>query len=220
MTVILGNPPYRRGTGDEGGWVTSAAPGDGPSFTDIIAPAQRAGVIFSAQASLYDQYVYFWRWALWKAMESRPDEPAVVSFITASRWLSGPAFVGLRELARREGDEIWVVDLGGEGRGAVLDDNVFAIQTPVAIVTVLRLGPRRTTPAIVRHRWLAGSRAEKLSALDAVVNPYERPEEWTPLPAGAGDRLVPEADASEWTAMPELTDLFPWQQPGTMFNRA
>ncbi|WP_206677859.1 hypothetical protein, partial [Salmonella enterica] len=80
------------------------------------------------------------RWAIWKAFQQDPGDQAIISFITASSWLTGPAFVGLRDLARRTASEIWVMDLGGEGRGARQEENVFDIQTPVAIVTLVRTG--------------------------------------------------------------------------------
>ncbi|AJO56859.1 Predicted helicase [Micrococcus luteus NCTC 2665] len=59
ITVAIGNPPYDRVTSGTGGWVEH---GDGEDalFDDVIGPAQEQGVIFSAQASLYNLYVYFW----------------------------------------------------------------------------------------------------------------------------------------------------------------
>ena len=49
--------------------------------------------MFSHIASLYNLYVYFWRWALWKVFESGPRY-GVVSFISASSYLRGPGFAG------------------------------------------------------------------------------------------------------------------------------
>lgn len=34
-----------------------------------------------------------------------------------------------------------------------------------------------------------------------------------------GERLIPTSGGSDWAAMPALTDLFPWQQPGVKYNR-
>ena len=164
ITVAIGNPPYDRVTSGTGGWVEH---GDGEDalFDDVIGPAQEQGVIFSAQASLYNLYVYFWRWAIWKAFQQDPGDQAIISFITASSWLTGPAFVGLRDLARRTASEIWVMDLGGEGRGARQEENVFDIQTPVAIVTLVRTG-KAAREASVYYRRFRGTRAEKFAALD------------------------------------------------------
>ncbi|MBM4481726.1 hypothetical protein GS444_24760 [Rhodococcus hoagii] len=94
----------------------------------MIGPAQEQGVIFSAQASLYNLYVYFWAWAIWKAFQQDPgpgDHLLHHGVLVVDR----PAFVGLRDLARRTASEIWVMDLGGEGRGARQEENVFDIQT-------------------------------------------------------------------------------------------
>lgn len=118
ITVAIGNPPYDRVTSGTGGWVEQGSGSGDALFDDVIKPAQDSGVIFSAQASLYNLYVYFWRWAIWKAFQQDPKDHAVISFITASSWLTGPAFVGLRRLAQATASEIWVMDLGGEGAGS------------------------------------------------------------------------------------------------------
>ena len=64
--------------------------------------------------------------------------PGIVSFITASSYIDGDAFSGMREHMRKICDHIDVIDLGGEGRGTRQDENVFAIQTPVAIFVAWR----------------------------------------------------------------------------------
>lgn len=226
VTVVIGNPPYeRRNRASGGGWVVHAEPRatEGlPLFDGLLQAARSRGVIFSAQASLYNDYVYFWRWALWKAFEQDTTRPAVVSFITASSWLTGPAFVGLRELVQSLADEVWIVDLGGEGRGALKEENVFAIDTPVAIVTLYRSGKKRAQqrPATVHYRRIIGTTAQKLTSLQAVAAPAEDDTAWTRVERPVGDPLIPQEQAAAWTAMPRLTDLFPWQQPGAMFNRA
>ena len=218
ITVAIGNPPYDRVTSGTGGWVEH---GDGEDalFDDVIGPAQEQGVIFSAQASLYNLYVYFWRWAIWKAFQQDPGDQAIISFITASSWLTGPAFVGLRDLARRTASEIWVMDLGGEGRGARQEENVFDIQTPVAIVTLVRTG-KAAREASVYYRRFRGTRAEKFAALDEVARLDPDDGTWECLPGGAGDPLAPASGGEDWAAMPALADLFPWQQPGIKYNRA
>ena len=109
--VLIGNPPYDRveSTGT-GGFITALQDGTSRSLFDDIFDDAKKHVIFSAHASLYNLYVYFWRWAIWKVFEENTG-PAVVSMITASSWLDGPGFLGLRRLAREVADEIVVVDL-------------------------------------------------------------------------------------------------------------
>ena len=226
VIVCLGNPPYdrheaaRADNGDRtGAWVRWGDDGKGADaiLRDFLDPAAAAGHAVRVK-NLYNLYVYFWRWALWKVFEHDTSAGGgVVSFITASSWLDGDAFRGMREHLRRVCDEVWILDLGGEGRGTRRSENVFAIQTPVAIAVALRSGAgARDEPAVVRHARIEGSRGEKLAALDAVkgfadVVWRECPEGWqAPFrPAGEG----------AYFAWPRLTDLMPWQHSGVQLKR-
>lgn len=220
VTTVIGNPPYARRTSKSGGgWVVHPQTGRA-LFADVIEPAQQAGVVFSAMRSLYDDYAYFWRWAIWKAFEQNDDRPAIVSFITSSTWLKGPAFIGLRRLARKHADEMWIIDLGGGNRGAVKDENVFSIQTAVAIVTIYRRGRSAPEPAVVYYRQVTGTSSEKLKALQYVTAPAASPEAWERLDVPADAILLPSTSDEAWEEMPALTDLLPWQQPGANFARS
>ncbi len=221
--VLLGNPPYDRvesqGTG---GFITAVTKGNRTMgerslFDDIFDDAKKH-VIFSAHASLYNLYVYFWRWAIWKVFEENTG-PAVVSMITASSWLDGPGFLGLRRLAREVADEITVVDLHGDNKGTRKDENIFDIESPVAIVTLIRHGKGdRSKPAAVRYASNRGTRADKLAALadlaagKATLSTFEASADWHAP-------LIPTAGGADWAAYPKVTDLFPWQQPGSMISR-
>ena len=118
---------------------------------------------------------------------------------------------------RRLCDEIWILDLGGEGRGTRKSENVFNIQTPVAIAIAARYGKDRTdTPAKVRFTNIEGSRDEKLKALEAIqdfdsLQWDDCPDDWQAhfRPAGSGKYF-------DW---PLLTDLLPWQHSGAQFKR-
>ena len=184
---------------------------------DFLDPATDAGHGVHVK-NLYNLYVYFWRWALWKVFEQDTAEgPGIVSFISASSYLDGDAFSGMREHIRRQCDEVWILDLGGEGRGTRQDSNVFAIQTPVAIAVAFRAGEVETDkPAKVRYAQIEGMRAEKLAALAAIdsfakVKWQDCPDDWQASfrPAGEGAYFT-------W---PLLTDLMPWQHSGAQFKR-
>src|SRR5699024_1250915 len=135
-----------------------------------------------------------------------------------SSWITGPAFVGLRQLAVDVASDIWVLDLGGEGRGARKEDNVFAIQSPVAIVTLVRKG-KATKPAEVYYRRIRGTRKDKLDQLDTITR-LSPDDGWIKLAADHGAPFVPGDTDPVWTGYAALSDLFPWQQPGMMYNRA
>jgi hypothetical protein len=217
-TVCIGNPPYDRVARDAGGgWITDRS--GGRSLLDDFLDVARKHTIFSHQASLYNKYVYFWRFALWKVFEDRPNLPGVISLITPSSWLNGPGFMGLRQVVRELADEVWVVDLGGDNRGTRREENIFEIETPVAIVTICRHGAGDdTAPAKVRYRRIGGTAAEKLSVLgeegvdlDSAV--------WADAPDGWRADLMPMSGGTYWSDFPALIDLFPWQQPGCKFGR-
>lgn len=229
VTVVIGNPPYRRVARDvrgrgTGGWVLDGmVPGRNSekSLFDDILDVARELTIFSHHASLYNLYVYFWRWAIWKAFQAHGDGPGVVSFITGSSWLSGPGFVGLRKLVREVCDEVWVIDLGGDNHGANPEENIFAIESPVAVVILVRNGKtKKDQPASIHYRRVSGGADEKLVAMRTLAdddNPLggdwiEAPSDWTAS-------FIPESGDASWTDMPLLTDLFPWQQPGCKFGR-
>ena len=225
IVVCLGNPPYDRheaATADNGhrtgAWVRWGEEGsaDDAIFRDFAAPVAAAGHGGQLK-NLYNLYVYFWRWALWKVFEQDDRRGGVVSFITASSYLDGAAFAGMRQHMRRACDEIWILDLGGEGRGGRASENVFAIQTPVAIAIALRRGAANAeTPAAVHYARIDGSRSDKLRRLDAIggfrdVCWRDCPKAWAApfLPTGAGDYF-------NW---PLLTDLMPWQHSGVQLKR-
>lgn len=226
VIVCLGNPPYdRHEAADEsnkastGGWVRWGDDGEGKNaiLNDFLKPVIDAGHGVHVK-NLYNKYVYFWRWALWKVFESETAAgPGVVSFITASSYLDGDAFCGMREHMRRVCDEIWILDLGGEGRGPRKSENVFAIRTPVAIAVAARYRKEpKNDPARVYYARIEGTREEKLRALAAITGLEslaweECPREWqAPFrPAGRGP----------YFAWPLLTDLFPWQHSGVQFKR-
>jgi len=216
-SVLIGNPPYDRDAAAKGGFVLAPRVGGRSLFDDILDDAKKH-VIFSHTKSLNDLYVYFWRWAIWKVFEENTG-PAVVSMITSSSWLAGPGFLGLRRLAREVADEISVLDLGGAGRGARKEENVFDIQTPVAIVTLSRAGALdRATPAHARYQRVTGTRQGKLAVLrDLVAGPTAAA--WVDLDSAWFAPLSPPTGDNDWQSFVAVADLLPWQQPGCQFGR-
>jgi hypothetical protein len=234
ILVCLGNPPYDRerrnedGTkANKGGWVrfgdqTKGAAkqekqGERPIFEDFLKPARDAGKGLNLQV-IFNDYVYFWRWALWRMFEAQ-NGGGIISFITASSYLVGPGFVGVREMMRRSFDELWIIDLGGDNLGARKTPNVFAIQIPVAIAMGMRGSKQNSTkPAKVKYAKIeADSRDSKLAILASKTDIsqldwLECSEEWhapfTPLGKGS---------FFDW---PKVVDLFPYHTAGAVFYRS
>ncbi len=232
VLVCLGNPPYGRHeatTSDNGhrtgSWIRWGDNGDASKsiLADFTTPVKET-CLSKHLKSLYNYYVYFWRWALWKVFEqdtSTGDQDTstggIVSFITASSYLWGPAFVGMREVMRRVCDEIWIIDLGGEGRGSRKTENVFAIKTPVAIAFATRSGKENNTkPAKVRYTKIEGNREQKLAALNDINSLDEI--EWQDCPNDWHSPFRPKGEGIYFT-WPLLTDLMPWQHSGVQLKR-
>ena len=226
ILVCLGNPPYDRESLDpddtatrrKGGWVRYGDEGPDappPILEDFLAPARDAG-LGGHLKNLYNDYVYFWRWALWKVFDSTA-KAGVVTFITASSYIRGPGFAGMRRKMREVFDELWIIDLEGDNLGPRKTENVFAIRTPVAIAIGVRDGvPNPSTPATVWKTKLIGSEVEKLDALDNAesmqdLNWKKCESDWRApfYPSGEGTYF-------DW---PRLTDVFPWQQSGIKVGR-
>lgn len=221
--VCMGNPPYFREEGEDrnrGKWVRDGdpnVPSERPILQDFVEPAIEAGASRFV-ANLYNLYVYFWRWTLWKMFENRNSSGrGIISFITASSYLRGPGFIGMRQKMREAFDELWIIDLEGGSNSPRPTENVFAIETPVAIAIGLRSERTRPeVPGTTRYTKITGTREEKLRRLNGIrsfsdLDWVECPNEWQAplLPAGIG----------AYFAWPLIGDLFPWQIPGVKFHR-
>ena len=226
VLVCIGNPPYDReardlteddGSRRKGGWVRYGSEGqvEDPILEDFLAPVRKAGGGIHLK-SIYNDYVYFWRWALWKVFDSTGDG-GIVAFITASSYLRGPGFSGMRRKMREVFDELWIIDLEGDGLGARKTENVFAIRTPVAIAIGVRQGtPKSDQPAIVWKTRLTGSTQEKYARLDA-VNTFGDLL-WQECASGWESTFQPEGSGAyfDW---PSITNIFPWQLTGSLMFR-
>ncbi len=231
VVVCMGNPPYNREQRDpateskdkrKGGWVRHGdtdQPDNRPILQDFIEPASATGAGVHVK-NLYNDYVYFWRWALWKLFENpvpNSTGPGSVSFITASSYLRGPGFVGMRQKMREAFDELWIIDLEGDQHGARKTENVFAIQTPVAIAIGVRYGEAKpTTPARVHYTRITGTRDEKYDKLSNVQKFDDL--KWEDCFDGWQQPFLPQREG-DYFAWPLLTELFPYQGCGAKFER-
>lgn len=217
FTVCIANPPYdreQRTAGEsgrrKGGVVRYGTAGVAPLLGDVTGPMRAAGLGQHIK-NLYNDYIYFWRYATWRATE-RPDGPGIVAFITASSYLEGKSMGGLRSHLRDTFDELHIIDLGGEGRGARIEENVFDIRTPVAIAVGVRTtGGPGCAADYVR---VVGDRDEKFDWLDA--NGLDA--DAIRVPGTGLDPLTPRSEA-EYYSWPEITQLFPWIHSGSQFKR-
>ena len=219
FTVVVGNPPYdreQRSIGSvgkrKGGVVRHGAPGVDPLLNAVTEPMREARLGHHLK-NVYNDYVYFWRWAVWQATELPPG-PGVVAFITASSYLDGVSMGGVRDLLRGAFDELWIADLGGEGRGAHPEENIFDIRTAVSIAIGVRTGQARTDTCTIRYLRISGTRADKLDQLKHTM----LKDISTDILGSSLDRFTP-TSGNEYFNWPEITRLFPWIYSGCQVKR-
>lgn len=218
INVIIGNPPYERELPDEngqttknghanhkGGWIREGVNGQDPILNDYTHP--ESGIHFK---NAYNLYVYFWRWANWK-LESKPG---ICSFITASSYLRGPGFKGLRQLWRQRSDKLYILDLEGDQLGANKTENVFNIRTPVCISTLLNKNSSNSWAGYYER--VIGSKSQKL--LYCQSNSSISQVDWNTLSTVDIDSFIP-ISKNTYNLLPSLTSLFPWQHSGCQFKR-
>ena len=224
IQVCIGNPPYKDKAEGMGGWVES-----GFRSADVASPILddfRASGKGKYEYVLKNLYVYFWRWAFWKvfedsfrALEGQLDSAqraGVVCFITASGYLNGPGFAGMREYIRRSSSRGWIINVTPEGLQPPAENAIFAIETPVSIALFLREEDTdEETPADIRYVALHGTFAEKMQALAALDLDGA---EFEPVRSGWGDKFAPEA-GGDWDSYPELVDFYTKNFQGVKPNK-
>jgi hypothetical protein len=222
-SVVFGNPPYLRlaasgnaATGP-GGFIRYGQ--GGPVYLDDYSkPVSDAG-LGGHLKNLHNLYAYFWRFAQWK-LDVSLESPAIVGFITASSYLNGPAFGGLRSELRKSFDSILIIDLGGDGRGArggVHDEGVFdGVRLPVAILIGFRKAWSTVSKsANISYVKITGKKSEKLASLSTL----SLHDLFTNFSKSEGiASFIPES-TGEYSQFPRLEDLMPWQTSGCKVSR-
>lgn len=219
VQAVIGNPPYDDQAGGRGGWIES---GIDPATGNAPLAAFRAKGNGRHERHLNNLYAYFWRWATWKAFESTAErqsegaDTGVVCYITATGYLTGPGFKGMREYLRRTCSAGWIINVTPEGYNPPPGQGVFAIKTPVAIGIFVRgANTDSNTPAKILYRDVKGTRDEKFAQLTEISLDgdgwQEASPEWQ-------DPFTP-AHAVDWSSYPSLRDLHPWYSTGVTANR-
>ena len=230
VTVVIGNPPYKARATGRGGWVEMGDHGaeNGCAILDDWRPPPSWELGAHAK-HLSNLYVYFWRWATWKAFEQPPEDelpPAgMVSFIAPTAFLTGPGFARMRAWLREWSTEMWVLHLTPEGHQAPKSHQIFgAMRQPVGIVTAIR------NPNAAEHRHSATVRFFRVQP-DTAEHKYEEvvplvdPDSalWTTLPTAVTvEELRAPFDlpaSHQWSSAPAFDDVFPWNGNGVMIGR-
>ena len=214
IQVCIGNPPYDDKAKGKGGWVES---GNGLKGSHALANDFKQPGNGRLEHKMKNLYVYFWRWAMWKVFESTPGSTAgITCFITATGYLRGPGFAGMREYIRRNTSRGWIINLTPEGKQPPAKNAVFNIETPVAIALFLRDDMNDSeTPSDIRYVDIHGTRQEKFETLSTLKLDDSRFEavnaEWSAT-------FSPRPSAV-WRPLPTVSELFVWPSPGVKPNK-
>ncbi|WP_029212997.1 type ISP restriction/modification enzyme [Arsenicicoccus bolidensis] len=219
IQVCIGNPPYKDHAGGMGGWIEN---GTDPNTNEHPLDAFKLEGNGGHERHLSNLYAYFWRWATWKVFESTHDPDitdggnGIISFITATGYLVGPGFRGMREYLRKTCSNGWIINLTPEGKQPPQENAVFNIETPVAIGIFLRREDTdAATPADIKYLELHGRREEKFKQLAELT--FDDPR-WQATRSDWTAPFTP-APTDDWDSYPALDDLFPWRANGIMAGR-
>ncbi|WP_158684578.1 type ISP restriction/modification enzyme [Amycolatopsis orientalis] len=214
VMVVIGNPPYADKAGGTAPWIErSGATRDAPGLK-----AFRKTDNGRLEYVLSNKYVYFWRWATWKAFDAHPGHPSgVVAFVCSAGFLAGAGFAGMREYLRRTADEGWIVDLTPEGHQPPVSTRFFREnQQPICVAVFIRKsGPEPSVPARVHRTSIEGTVADKINALQGLTVDDAR---WLQC-TNDWDAPFEPGEPEAWAAMPSVIDLLPWAAPGVKPNR-
>ena len=222
FTIVVGNPPYlrekERGPGERedriGGWVRFGdAAGKHALFDDFLKPLAARNLGVHAKL-VYELSMMFWRLAMWLAFEKQ-EGPGIVGMISPRAYISGPGHAGMRQWMRDNASHLWIMDLGGDNRGARKSENIFQIETGVAIAICAKVPFREGVGCRVEYLELTGTAHEKLDALKP--RSMSGFSGWRDCPQ-EGDVFLPRS-SGDYHSWPNLTDLFPWQHSGSQFKR-
>ncbi|MFF0386846.1 N-6 DNA methylase [Streptomyces sp. NPDC004286] len=184
--AIVGNPPYKDKAKGAAPWIEARRPRRGrdraadelwrPSLDEFRCPGQGR-----LEYALSNLYVYFWRWALWRAFETRLHT-GVVAFISPAAWLDSHAFDGMRAALRRTADQGLIIELTPEGMRPQLATRIFpgVAQPLCAAVFSRKGGPSPGSLARVKCATVTGTREEKYQQIDGLLTPRKPAPEAEP----------------------------------------
>ncbi len=198
ISVIIGNPPYNANQRNEN---DNNKNREYPHIDDRI---KRTYIKESTaqKTKLYDMYSRFYRWA-----SDRLGDEGIIAFITNRSFIESRTFDGFRKVVASNFDDIRIIDLGGDVRAnpklSGPKHNVFAIQTGVAIMFLVRSNARRREGISYVRRpeneyaedklsWLGKNRIDELVAQR--ISPNKRGTWIDPLEEGEWDNFIPIID--------------------------
>ena len=174
ISVIIGNPPYNANQ------INFNDNNKNREYPEIDNRIKETYVKYSSaqKTKVYDMYARFFRWAT-----DRLDNNGIVSFVTNRSFIDSRTFDGFRQIIASEFNHIYIVDLGGDVRSnpklSGPKHNVFAIQTGVAIVFLVRKNNKINLDKVIEKKIklkITESLEQEISAVSEPVYSYGETE--------------------------------------------
>ncbi len=158
VMVMIGNPPYNGNSKNNGEWITKLIKDYKKEPGGIVKLREK-------KTWLNDDYVKFTRLAE-KYIENK--EEGIIGYITNRSFIENPTFRGMRWHLLKTFDDIFVLDLHGDTKEGIPDDeNVFDIQQGVAITLFVKTKKKPdNTLGRVHYSDIKGDREQKYARLN------------------------------------------------------
>lgn len=196
ISVIIGNPPYNANQMNEN------ENNKNRDYPKIDARIKETYVRHSKarMVKVHDMYARFYRWAM-----DRLDQNGVIAYITNRSFIDSRTFDGFRKIVSDEFDFAYIIDTRSDVRQnpkiSGTANNVFGIQTGVAIMFLVRLHPRvnrqcRISYFTMQDEWRKDDKLQWLcsNALKDVPFTHVKPDKdnnWINLTDNDWEELMP-----------------------------
>ncbi|MFO0557737.1 MAG: type ISP restriction/modification enzyme [Polyangiales bacterium] len=223
--IILGNPPYAT---DEPMSEHLAALVHGRDARSPASYRARKGERAVRNSKWLDTaQLRFLRWIHGECDRSRR---AVAVIALGHAWVEHPTFVTVRRALCESFAEVSVLDLHGAARHGLhtpdggRDQNVFDIQQGLALLVLVKREPERGRTPVFRRADLWGTRAHKLSALEAdavawrATSPSAPDYRFEPIEERS-TVTVEDPIESQWATMTSLSEVFVEGAPAIITGR-
>lgn len=191
IQVIVGNPPYSIGQGDQNDNLQNQIY---PTLHKRIAETYAKASNANQLRSVYDSYTKAFRWS---SDRIRLNDSGVIGFVTNGGWLDGTSQDGMRKCLEQEFTSIYVFNLRGNARTSgeqrrMEKDNVFGSgsRTPVSICFLVKNPQVKVEKATIHYRDIGDylSREEKLKIVSDAGSALSEDMNWEVLqPNKEGD---------------------------------
>ena len=168
ILVVMGNPPYSGISSNINEWTEKLLKEDLDGVQSYYKVDGKP--LGEKKLWLQDDYVKFLRFSQWKIAKSGHG---VVGMITNHSYLDNPTFRGMRQSLMSTFDEIYIINLHGNGLKKETtpeggkDENVFDIRQGTAIILMVKSQETSKKGCIVKYFDLWGMREDKYEWLDS-----------------------------------------------------